>query len=686
MTKICLNMIVRNESTIIQRCLEKLIEIIDYVVITDTGSTDSTINIIEKFLVSNSSKISGKVFQDQWVNFGINRTNSVINAKKYLKLVNYPLDKIYLLFIDADMILETNNFKKSDLKLDYYLIKQYNSQMSYYNIRLAKASLDLKYKSVTHEYLDISPSNATSEKLSTLKINDIGDGGCKTVDGACSVDKFERDIKLLIQGIKDEPENSRYYFYLAQSYKDSGRSELAIKNYKKRAQMGGWVEEIFFSYLSIGLILYPKPECVEYFIKSFESSGSTRAEGLYWLAKYYISILDYSKAYNYLVQAIKLPYPSDQVLFINDLIYSIELFKELGICAHYVNKKHLGLITCDYVKFIDKTFSEQIKQIQTFYLSPLNSSNSKTFLLNPGHLPKGYYPSNSCFKLIDTKTNTCEGILRTVNYKLEADGTYKFNTNVQTVNYWCVVDIKENKITKKVKIELDDNLYTYVKPIHISNIKGLEDGRYIKYRGKLYASFVSLEYGLNPIHSIVLAHINSNFKISHIIPLRYNNKQIQKNWLPVEYKGKLCFIYSYDPFVLIQANVYSGYCSEVIKCTYNHNFTTFRGSAGPVNIGSKQLVLIHEVGYDTTGVHPKRTYFHRFLEYDSDFHLQRISEPFYFNKLGIEFCITLIYLEKANKIILYHTIYDNQINMIEIEPENISWLPYDLKENIISSL
>ena len=41
-----------------------------------------------------------------------------------------------------------------------------------------------------------------------LFIRDIGDGGAKH-------DKFERDIRLLLDGIKEEPNNVRYYFYLA---------------------------------------------------------------------------------------------------------------------------------------------------------------------------------------------------------------------------------------------------------------------------------------------------------------------------------------------------------------------------------------------------------------------------------------------------------------------------------------
>ncbi len=670
MAKICLNMIVRNETAIIKRCLSNLIGIIDWLVITDTGSTDSTIQIINDFITENKPKISGKVYQDKWVNFAVNRTNSVRNAKKYLKSIGANLKNTYLLFVDADMIIEINNFNKSELQLDYYLIKQYNPYISYYNTRLVKSSLELEYKSVTHEYLDINPPNSTSGKLETIKINDIGDGGCKTLEGACSTDKYDRDIKLLTQGILDEPENSRYYFYLAQSYKDIEDKTNAIKYYKLRVQMGGWFEEVFYSYLMLGQITYPNPECVEYFNKSFEVSGQARAEPIYWLAKYCIEKKYYIKAYEYVAQGLKIPYPSDQYLFINDLIYNKYLFELLGKTAFYSGKMLPGLYACEYIKFISDDENQEIKQIQTYYLNKL-VSDSNTDLLNPGLLPKEFNLSNCCVKLV--KPGICEGILQIVNYTN--------NNYIQTQNYWCVVDIEKNSITNKKLIELTDSTYLCVEQPHNSKIKGMEDGRFIIYKSKLYASFVSLEYGLNSIPSIVLAHINSNFKITHLVPLRYSNNLIQKNWLPVEYKNKLCFIYSYDPFVLLEVDIYTGHCQELIKATYNINLKSFRGSAGPVKIGLNQLVLIHE----STGTNPDKCY-HRFLEFDESFHLIRISEPFYFNTLGIEISHTLVYLELTNQILIYHTIENNKINKILIDFNLIRWLPCDLKEAIISNL
>jgi len=56
---ICLNMIVKNESLIITRLFDSVVNIIDTYCICDTGSTDDTINIIEKYF--NDKSIKGKI-------------------------------------------------------------------------------------------------------------------------------------------------------------------------------------------------------------------------------------------------------------------------------------------------------------------------------------------------------------------------------------------------------------------------------------------------------------------------------------------------------------------------------------------------------------------------------------------------------------------------------------------------
>ena len=73
MSTICLNMIVKNESHIIEKTLENIYQKfpISYWVISDTGSTDNTVEIIKNFF--NEKGIQGDIHHELWKNFSFNR-------------------------------------------------------------------------------------------------------------------------------------------------------------------------------------------------------------------------------------------------------------------------------------------------------------------------------------------------------------------------------------------------------------------------------------------------------------------------------------------------------------------------------------------------------------------------------------------------------------------------------------
>src|SRR5579872_2737177 len=85
---VCLNMIVKDESEVIERSLSSIKHLIDYWVIVDTGSTDGTQTIIKKFLKG----IPGELHERKWVDFAQNRNEALDLAKN---------KGDYLLFIDA---------------------------------------------------------------------------------------------------------------------------------------------------------------------------------------------------------------------------------------------------------------------------------------------------------------------------------------------------------------------------------------------------------------------------------------------------------------------------------------------------------------------------------------------------------------------------------------------------------
>ena len=109
--KLCLCMIVKNESHIILETLASIKQYLDYWVICDTGSTDNTPEIIEDFF--NAEGISGECHKVGWKNFGYNRTQVFSLAYKKAD---------YLWVIDADDFL-VGSVDFSNLSADSYRLK-----------------------------------------------------------------------------------------------------------------------------------------------------------------------------------------------------------------------------------------------------------------------------------------------------------------------------------------------------------------------------------------------------------------------------------------------------------------------------------------------------------------------------------------------------------------------------------
>jgi glycosyltransferase involved in cell wall biosynthesis len=297
---IVLSMIVKNESKIITRLLESVLPIIDTYCICDTGSTDDTVIVIQDYM-KEAGKM-GSVLHVPFKNFGYNRTVALNAAAAW---------GTYALLLDADMKLIIDpSFKKSDLVHNAYQIKQSGGNLEYYNIRLIKTNSKAKCVGPTHEYYDVS---GTVGRLETLHIADIGDGGCKA-------DKFTRDIRLLTEALETEPNNPRYHFYLANSYRDVGNTEMAAKHYKKRVELGGWHEEVFYACYELGKLYNNSTEVVYWWLEAYNHNPK-RAESLYELVKHYRILGKHSTAQMFLDIAKQIPYPKDDVLFIQTPVY-----------------------------------------------------------------------------------------------------------------------------------------------------------------------------------------------------------------------------------------------------------------------------------------------------------------------------------------------------------------------------
>ena len=271
---ICLNMIVKNESHVIEKTFDNLAKYItfDYWVICDTGSTDGTQDIIKNYFAKKG--IPGELVQHEWKDFGHNRTLSL--RAGYNK-------SDYLLIFDADDSMHGNFKLPEKWSHDCYLLK-FGNGMTYYRPQLINNRKKWMYVGVLHEYL--KPEEPTNGELYVDGDYYIDSG--KTGDRSKDPQKYHKDAQILKAAYYKEKEAAndlanRYAFYCAQSFKDSNQVDDAIEWYSLVADtLPNWAQEKYYSCVMLGQLYDRKSnfeKCIYYFIKSSQFDPE-RIEGV----------------------------------------------------------------------------------------------------------------------------------------------------------------------------------------------------------------------------------------------------------------------------------------------------------------------------------------------------------------------------------------------------------------------
>ena len=399
---ICLNMIVKNETKNLKKLFESIHEVIDYYVIHDTGSSDGTPEFIKKMM--NSYDISGEIFHEEWKNFGHNRQKALESA------YNSDFNPDYVFIIDADeefFYKDKSWFK--NLKKDFYNIKRLFGSIEYYqpviiNVR-NKNELGWEWKAPVHNYLSskFSKTNENVDK-NMVHIKSFCSGGAKS-QNVSSEEKYLRDAKLLLEDLKENPNNPRSIFYLAQSYRDAKKPEEAIKWYKKRLEAKGWIQEKYISCYNIGNLLRQlgkREEAFYYYLLSFEYDSS-RYECFYEMIKYHRNKGNKKLAYSFYKQLKPFNQNSGK-LFLVSSVHNWKLDYEISIIAYYSKAYQEGInafrrlfkcktITINqiasiiknftyYERFIKEEEKEEIENLRMNFKKYYIKTNLKTPIVN----------------------------------------------------------------------------------------------------------------------------------------------------------------------------------------------------------------------------------------------------------------------------------------------------------------
>lgn len=340
MITISLCMIVKDEEKVIKRCLDSVIDVVDEIIIVDTGSNDSTKEIAKEY--------TQKIYDFKWIDdFSKARDFSFSKATKE-----------YILWLDADEILDyVNKNKLLELKgnlntgIDVVTMETYmcldennNPTIKSRRNRIVKSNKNFKWTGYIHEYIEID-GNIYDSDIGIIhhKVKCVNDRNLKI---------YKRNIDL-----GNELSNRDLCYYGKELYCNCMIDE-AIKIFDKVILKDICKEEKIDALCKIGeCYLYKKEtsKARKYFYKTFEYI-EPRGEVLYNIA---YSFEEEKKYY--------------QAIFWYEMILNIKISKDCSQCmniACWRFKPHLNLSFCYFeLNNLPKAYyhHEKAKQI-----NPLN--------------------------------------------------------------------------------------------------------------------------------------------------------------------------------------------------------------------------------------------------------------------------------------------------------------------------
>jgi len=238
--EISLCMIVKNEEDTIYRCIDSVKDIVDEIIIVDTGSTDNTIQILKSLDII--------PYQFKWINdFSSARNFSFSKATKD-----------YILWLDADDILNPDDIEKFKIlkstitndvdavSMNYVLSTNEHGEFihSLKRNRLVKNSKNFKWIGFIHEYLEVY-GNIIHSNINIIhkKIKSYSNRNLLIYED------------LISKGHKLSPRDE---FYYANELYDNQKYDEAIIQYEKFLNTNkGWIEDIKYA-------LYKMADCYEY--------------------------------------------------------------------------------------------------------------------------------------------------------------------------------------------------------------------------------------------------------------------------------------------------------------------------------------------------------------------------------------------------------------------------------------
>lgn len=246
---ISLNLIVKNEEDKIKKALDSIYKYVDEICITDTGSTDKTIEVLESLEYPVKIKISH--FNPTTHPEAFFPDGSIYSFCQARNFNFAQATSEWILWMDADdMFHNPQNLKalleaaeKNDLSGYYfqyhYLLKDGRPTETHWKLQMIKNDGHGKWKGNIHE--DFLPDKfikyANTEAVQRVHIMGNPD----------DPKKHERNLKILMRELQEQGDtpDPRTLFYTGRAFVTTGEYESAIPLLEKYCELSGYKEELY---------------------------------------------------------------------------------------------------------------------------------------------------------------------------------------------------------------------------------------------------------------------------------------------------------------------------------------------------------------------------------------------------------------------------------------------------------
>ena len=259
--------------------------------------------------------------------------------------------------------------------------------------------------------------------------------------------------------------------------------------------------------------------------------------------------------------------------------------------------------------------------------------------------------------------------------------------SLKTGNYLCKLNPDTLFIEDFTKVDTSEH---DIKPIW--EFIGLEDSRVVRWDNKLYVSGVRRDVKDNGEGRMELCELSYNSEeCREVSRLRIEvdpHTHLEKNWMPIldmpyhyiRWSNPLEII-KVDPTNITKQSVAEGKLDTIPSQTViNKSYTipdirSIRGGSQVINYGDYKLAIIHECDYwINEGDTKDAEYYHRFLFWDKDWNLVKITEPFKFMDTQIEFCCGLA--KKGKDLLISFGYQDNAAYILKMPNKVLDLLTY----------